>query len=229
VLAVKEVSWMEGNAVLRWVRALTLASVMLASGLAGHLAAGGVAPASSLVLPVFVLLAAAIAPLLDAPASTPRVLVLVTAGQGLLHVVLQVLGGTATEIAGHSMLTPAGPGDAVTAHLLTHGAATPTGGSIVLLGGPHLGMLLAHAAAASVVGVWLAAGERAAWTVVAVAALPVVDAWITLRELGGAETVACAVPRQPALPRWSHEVAPRPSTWAGRGVSRRGPPRLRAA
>jgi hypothetical protein len=220
---------MEGNAVLRWVRALTLASVMLASGLAGHLAAGGVAPATSLLLPVFVLLTAAIAPLLGAPASTPRVLVLLTAGQGLLHVVLQVLGGTTTEVAGHSMLVPAGPGDAVTAHLLTHSAATPTGSWIALLGGSHLGMLVAHAAAASVLGVWLAAGERAAWTVVAVAALPVVDAWIRLRELARAAAVAWAVPRQMALPRWSYEVAVRPSTWAGRGVSRRGPPRLQAA
>jgi hypothetical protein len=219
---------MEGNGVLRWVRALTLASVMLAGGLTGHLAAGGHAPASSLLLPVFVLLTAAIAPLLGAPASTPRVIALLGAGQGLLHVVLQVLGGTGTALAGHSMFTSSGPGDAVTAHLLAHGAA-PTSGWLALLNSPHLGMLLAHAAAASVVGLWLAAGERAAWSVVAVAALPVVDAWITLRELGGAEVVAWAVPRQPALPRWSHEVALRPSAWAGRGVSRRGPPRLRAA
>jgi hypothetical protein len=218
---------MEGNGVLRWVRALTLASVMLAGGLTGHLAAGGHAPASSLLLPVFVLLTAAIAPLLGAPASTPRVIALLGAGQGLLHVVLQVLGGTETELAGHSMLTP-GPGDAVTAHLLAHGAA-PTSGWLALLNSPHLGMLLAHAAAASVVGLWLAAGERAAWTVVAVAALPVVDAWIRLRELARAAAVAWAVPRQMALPRWSYEVAVRPSTWAGRGVSRRGPPRLQAA
>jgi hypothetical protein len=219
----------EGNEVLRWVRALTLASVMLAGGLTGHLAAGGVAPASSVLLPVFVLLTAAIAPLLGAPASTPRVVALLTAGQGLLHVVLQVLGGTAMEITGHSMLKAAGPDDAVTAHLLAHGAATTTGGWMALLGSPHLSMLLAHAAAASVAGVWLAAGERAAWTVVAVAALPVVDAWIRLRELARAGAVAWAVPRQPALPRWSHQVSARPSTWAGRGVSRRGPPRLRAA
>jgi hypothetical protein len=229
VLADKGASSMEGNSVLRWVRALTLASVMLAGGLTGHLAAGGVAPASSALLPVFVLLTAAIAPLLGEPASTPRVIALLAAGQGLLHVVLQLLGGTAIEIAGHSMLMPAGPGDAVTAHLLAHGSTTTTGGWMALLGGPHLGMLLAHAAAASVVGLWLAAGERAAWTVVAVAALPVVDAWIRLRELARADAVAWAVPRQVALPRWSHEVAVRPSTWAGRGVSRRGPPRLRAA
>jgi hypothetical protein len=220
---------MEGNSVLRWVRALTLASVMLAGGLTGHLAAGRVAPASSLLLPVFVLLAAAIAPLLGAPLSTPRVIALLGAGQGVLHVVLEVLGGTGTELAGHSVLTPSGPGDALTAHLLAHGAATPTSGWMALLFVPHLGMVLAHAAAASVVGVWLAAGERAAWTVVAVASLPVVDAWITLRALADADTVAWAVPRQPALPRWTHEVAVRPSTWAGRGASRRGPPRLRAA
>ena len=37
---------MEGNTALRWVRALTLASVMLGSGLAGHAAAGGPVPVS---------------------------------------------------------------------------------------------------------------------------------------------------------------------------------------
>lgn len=221
---------MEGNGVLRWVRALTLASVMLASGLTGHLAAGGVAPTTTVLLPVFVLLTAAIAPLLGAPASTTRVITLLVAGQALLHVVLQVLGGTATGVAGHSLLTPADAGGAATSHLLAHvDTAVPTGGSTALLGSSHLGMLLVHLAAAVVVGVWLAAGERAAWTLVAVAALPVVDAWIRLRELARTDAGAWAAPRRRALPRWSHEVPVRPSSWVGRGVSRRGPPRLRAA
>jgi hypothetical protein len=62
-----------------------------------------------------------------------------------------------------------------------------------------------------------------------VAALPVVDAWITLRELSTTAAVALISPRPAALPSWSLESATRSSSWAGQGVSRRGPPRLIAA
>jgi hypothetical protein len=209
---------MEGNTVLRWVRALTLASVLLGSGVAGHVAAGGFAPTASVLLPLFVLIAAAMVPLLKAPASTRRVTALLVVGQGVLHVLLQVLGGSAAVAA-----------DPLSTHLGHGVAATPTDSSLVFVPGDHLAMLLAHVAAALVVGLWLAAGERAAWRLVSVAALPVVDAWITLRELSTTAAVALISPRPAALPSWSLESATRSSNWAGRGVSRRGPPRLIAA
>jgi hypothetical protein len=209
---------MEGNTVLRWVRALTLASVLLGSGVAGHVAAGGFAPTASVLLPLFVLIAAAMVPLLNAPASTRRVTALLVVGQGVLHVLLQVLGGSAPVAA-----------DPVSTHLGHGVAATPTDPSLLLVSGDHLAMLIAHVAAALVVGLWLAAGERAAWRLVSVAALPVVDAWITLRELSTTAAVALISPRPAALPSWSLESATRSSSWAGRGVSRRGPPRLIAA
>jgi hypothetical protein len=222
---------MEGNTALRWARALTLASVMLGSGLAGHAAAGGSVPAASMLLPVFVLFTAAIAPLLDAPASTRRVTALLLVGQFSVHVLLQVLGGSvAIEASGHSTAMRTGAaGEPVTAHLGHAVASAPTGSVPALLTSPHLGMLLVHVAAALVVGLWLAAGERAAWTLVALAALPVVDAWVTLRKLSSAAQVAVVIMRPVPCPGWACEIRLRPAPWTGRGVSRRGPPRLLAA
>ena len=222
---------MEGNTALRWVRALTLASVMLGSGIAGHAAAGGSVPATSTVLPVFVLFTAAIAPLLDAPASTRRVTALLLVGQVSVHVLLQLLGGpVAIDVSGHSMARhPGATGELVTAHLGHSVASAPTGSLMTLLTDPHLGMLLAHAAAALVVGLWLAAGERAAWTLVSLAALPVLDAWVTLRKLSSAVQVEVVVTRPVPCPGWDCGPRVRPAMWAGRGVSRRGPPRLLAA
>lgn len=222
---------MEGNTVLRWVRALTLASVLLGSAVAGHVAAGGFAPTATVLLPLFVLIAAALVPLLNAPASTRRVTALLVVGQGVLHVLLQVLGGSAAlEVAGHSTGAPGTvAADPLSTHLVHGVASTPTDSSLVLVTGDHLAMLLAHVAAALVVGLWLAAGERAAWRLVSLAALPVVDAWITLRELATTAAVAPVATRPAGLPSWRLESATRSSCWAGRGASRRGPPRLIAA
>lgn len=222
---------MEGNSALRWVRALTLASVMLGSGIAGHAAAGGLVPATSTLLPVFVLFTAAIAPLLDAPASTRRVTALLLLGQVSVHVLLQVLGGSvAIDVSGHSTAVHTGAaGEPVTAHLGHTVSSAPTDSLTTLMTAPHLGMLLAHAAAALVVGLWLAAGERAAWTLVSLAALPVVDAWVTLRKLSAAVQVEVVVTRPVPCPGWDCQARVRPATWTGRGVSRRGPPRLLAA
>ena len=221
---------MEGNTALRWVRALTLASVMLGSGIAGHVAAGGSVPATSMLLPVFVLFTAAIAPLLDAPASTRRLTALLLVGQLSVHVLLQVLGGSvAIDVGGHSMAMHTGAaGEPVTAHLGHAVASAPMGSLSAFLIGPHLGMVVAHMAAASVVGLWLAAGERAAWTLVSLAALPLVDAWVTLRKLSSAAQVAAVITRPVPCPGWGCETRVRPALWTGRGVSRRGPPRLLA-
>lgn len=222
---------MEGITVLRWVRALTLASVLLGSAVAGHVAAGGLAPTATVLFPLFVLVTAALVPLLNAPASTRRVTALLVVGQGVLHVLLQVLGGSAAvEVAGHSTVAPGAiAGDPLSTHVVHGVASTPTDSSLVLVSGDHLAMLLAHVAAALVVGLWLAAGERAAWRLVSLATLPVVEAWITLRELATTAAVALVAPRPTALPSWGTESATRSSSWAGRGVSRRGPPRLIAA
>ncbi|MCW2826761.1 MAG: hypothetical protein JWQ67_377, partial [Marmoricola sp.] len=83
-----------GDTVLRWIRALVLAVVMSATSVAGHVAAYGVAPSVSLLLPVIVVLTVCAAPFLDQPASARRVTGLLVAGQVVLHVVLQLISGT---------------------------------------------------------------------------------------------------------------------------------------
>ena len=54
---------MTSDTVPRWVRALTLASVLFISALAGHTAAGGVMPAASVLVFLFVITLVAVAPL----------------------------------------------------------------------------------------------------------------------------------------------------------------------
>ena len=175
---------MTSDAVLRRVRALTLPSVLFISGLAGHVAAGGVTPAASVLVPLFVLTVLAVAPFAGAPISPARVMALLVGGQGLLHVALQLLGGTAVghdNCGWRGHMVPTAASSAAGSHVMMHHGAAASHGSVMsLMSDGHLVMLLAHLAAAVVVGVWLAAGERACWTLLALTARPVVDAWRTV-------------------------------------------------
>jgi len=84
---------MASDAVLRGVRVLTLPSVLFASGLGGHAAAGGVTPDPSLLVPLFVLTVFAVAPFAGAPMRPACSMTLLVGGQGVLHAVLQLLSG----------------------------------------------------------------------------------------------------------------------------------------
>jgi hypothetical protein len=218
---------MTSDAVLRWVRALTLPSALFTSALAGHAAGDGVIPAASALVPLFVLTVVAVGPFAAAPIRPARAVALLLVGQGLLHAALQLLGGTAVTTTTAMCGMGTGP-DSVSAptscHLMTHsGAALSHGSALSLLGAGHLVMLLAHLAAAVVVGVWLA-GERAFWIVLLLAARPVVDAWRTVTDAArgtiGAVVVSC-----PRLHLgWDLRCAVRGLVWAVGVVSRRGPP-----
>jgi hypothetical protein len=199
---------MAGHAVLQWVRALVLGGVLMAASVTGHVAAGGVAPRVVVLLPVLGIITVCVAPFLDQPARGRRVAGLLVAGQVVLHLALPVLGGpdaTASAHPGHgALMTSAEPSPWV-----------------------HLGMLLAHFAAAVVVLVWLSAGERAAWTLLALAAAPVVAAW-TFADDGWRRIVVVADVGlgRPGAPR-ADLCRPVCSTAGnGGGVSWRGPPRL---
>jgi hypothetical protein len=222
-----------GDTVLRWIRALVLAAVMSATGVAGHVAAYGVAPSVSLLLPVIVVLTVCAAPFLDQPASARRVTGLLVAGQVVLHVVLQLISGATTVAhAGPAPLPDGMPAGAALSRAMDHGTAvhsTAVHGaalSSIIPPGSHLGMLLAHSAAAVAVGLWLAAGERAAWTLVSVATAPAVSALLTLRDLWKSAAAGPLLTSSPGvLPGW-RLPEPAPSTaCVGSGVSRRGPPR----
>jgi hypothetical protein len=217
---------MTSDAVRRWARVLTLSSVLFTSALAGHTAAGGAAPAASALVPLFVLTVVAVAPFAGATIGPAWAVALLLVGQGLLHAALQLLGGTAatttmcvTDIGAAAVSAP------TSCHLMTHpGAATAQGSAMSLMGGGHQVMLLAHLVAAVVVGVWLAAGERAFWTVLVRAARPVIDAWRTVTGVARGDVGAVAVRCRRLQLSWGPRCAVRGSVWAIGVVPRRGPP-----
>jgi len=195
---------------LRWVRALTLATVMLATGASGHVATGGVAPPVALLGPILVVLTLAVSPFLDAPASSLRVVALVLAAQEGLHVLLELTGSTPAT-APAPMAMPGSPG-----HPMSQAMSDPS---------THLGMLAAHVAAALVVALWLAAGERAVWTLLAVVAMAVAEAWQAIRSVGSAVPTVVAPARRRSGVTRARPVVVRRSVWEGRGrLARRGPP-----
>jgi hypothetical protein len=218
---------MTSDAVLRWGRALTLPSVLFFSALAGHAAGGGVAPSGSVLVPLFVLTVAAVAPFTRSPIRPAVVVALLIGGQGVLHVAFQLLSetaGTATTVMCGGPMGATAVSSQSSCHVMTHSSAASHGFATPLINGGHIAMLLGHLAAAVVVGVWLAAGERALWMVLVLAARPVVVAWRTVTAMvrGGIGAMVGSFPR-PQL-GWAPPCAIRPLMWVAGAVSRRGPP-----
>jgi hypothetical protein len=210
---------MTSGAVLRWVRALTLPSVLFISALAGHAAGDGVTPATSALVALFVLTVIAVAPFTAVPIRPAWAVALLLVGQGLLHAALQLLDGTAVP----ATATTCGAGTAQNScHLMMHPDLATTHGSAMSMGGGHWVMLLAHLAAAVVVGVWLAA-ERVFWRVLGFAARPVMDAWRTLTSTARG-TIGAVVSCPRLQLGWGLRCAVRGSVWTAGVVSRRGPP-----
>jgi hypothetical protein len=218
---------MTTDAVLRGVRVLTLPSVLFTSGLAGHVAGDGATPAVWALVALFALTVVAVAPLAGAAMSPARVVTLLVGGQGVLHTALQLHGGTdvpaTTTMCGASTGVLAfSPTDS---HLVMHPDAATLHGSVMsLMSGGHLVMLLAHLAAAVAVGVWLAAGERALWMLLALTARPLVDAWETVTAVARGRVGGVVVSRPRLQTGWCLRCVVRCSVWTAGVVSRRGPP-----
>jgi hypothetical protein len=222
---------MTSEAALHWMRALTLPSVLFTSALAGHAAGDGVIPDASALVAVFVITVIAVAPFTAAPIRPARAVALLLVGQGLLHAALQLLDRTAvtatTTLCGADAGAAAASAHSSCHHLMTHSDLATSHGSVSLMGGGHLVMLLAHVAATIVVGVWLAA-ERAFWTVLGFAARPVVEAWRTLMSAARGTVGAGVVSCQRLQLGWGLRCAASGSVWTAGVVSRRGPPRAAA-
>jgi hypothetical protein len=218
---------MTSDSVLRALRTLTLPSVLFASGLAGHAAAGGATPAASVLVPLFVLTVLMVAPFAGGAASPALSVALLAGGQGLLHAALQLLGGTgmATTTIGGAATAAATASASTGSHLMMHhGAAASHGFVLSRMSEGHLVMLLAHLAAVVVVGVWLAAGERAFLTLLALTARPVVDAWRTVMA-AARRGVGALILSSPRLePGWGQGCLLHRLVWTTGVVSRRGPP-----
>jgi hypothetical protein len=208
---------MTSDSVRRGMCLLTLPSVLFTSGLAGHAFAGGDSPSASVLVPMFLIIVLAVAPFAEGASSPARSVVLLAGGQGLLHAGLQLFGGTAAGAANGSA--------AATSHsMMHHGAGASHDPVMSLTSEGHLVMLLAHVAAGVVVGLWLAAGERAFLTLLALTARPLVNAWRTLTSVARTGVAAAVVSSPRPQICWSLRwVIPR-SMWTAGVVSRRGPP-----
>ncbi|MEZ5098074.1 MAG: hypothetical protein R2731_19535 [Nocardioides sp.] len=238
------------GAALLAVRAALLGAVVLAIGVVSHTSADGLLPGPPALLGVLAATTALAATVVRAPSSTPRIVTLVVGGQALVHVAL-------TALAGHRG-DPAAPLRVPTPDWRTTLAETGGSGSFrdrmaaadpgALDGGAgaagldlgwvghlveHAGtvgpaMLLAHTAAAVTVALWLAAGESALWTLVALMAA-VVHA-VVLRLAGGHVLKTL---RRGFVPRVGAHPGVRRSTGRPRSrfhlvPCRRGPPLLAA-
>ncbi|MBB6629829.1 hypothetical protein H5V45_21100 [Nocardioides sp. KIGAM211] len=221
-------------------RALVLASVTCFLGIAGHVGADGLLPGA----PTLALLVAGVAvaslALLARPASTHRVVSLLVLGQTAVHLVLSTTAGHAGDAPAVARLrpTPAAlptEGGRRVGSLSDQYAATLGGrddvapvlpvGHLVADLSDHAPMMAAHLAAAVLVGLWLAVGEHALWTLLALAAGAVVrPLLLALTALAGA-----AAPLRPATVPPRHAPVPPILLLLARCVVRRGPPVLLAA
>jgi hypothetical protein len=218
---------MASDAVLRGMRVLTLPSVLFTSGLAGHLAGDGATPPGWVLVALFMLTVVAVAPFAGTALSPARVVALLIGGQGVLHAALQLLGGTfiATTAMPSAAIGPVTRSAAASSHLMMHHGAEPSHGPVTsLMGGGHLVMLVAHLAAAVVVGVWLAAGERALWMLLAISVRPLVNAWRTVTAVARGGVGALVVTRPRLQFGWGLRPGIRGRVWTAGVVARRGPP-----
>ena len=214
-----------------WVRAALLAAVTMFLGVAAHVTADGLLPSVAWLVVLAALAVVPCAALLARPASTVRIVLTLAGGQALVHLALTVTAGHTTHAgAGH------GHADGTRSHVDTAGSAletlqsgqlgaTPgglTAGGLVGHLVDHAPMMLVHVLAAALVGLWLAVGERALWTLVALTGAVVLRPLLLLRALSGSAVSAVPV----VGPAHPEPRTPAPTRLLARCVVRRGPPLL---
>lgn len=218
---------------LLWARALLVGSLVVLLGTAGHVSAGGLLPAPWMVTALVALTVLGCAPACTRQVSTARSALLLVSGQAAVHVVLSSTGGHVGDPTRAITATPSvGSLPTVDGRRLgslhdAYTAAETAGGLQAALPVQHLvsdvaahgPMMLAHLAAAALVGLWLAAGERAAWSVVR----------LTAHRVGVVMGLAGLVPvtptRRTTVPAGWSPLAPTPRVpWRDGRLPRRGPP-----
>lgn len=217
--------------VLVWARAALLAAVTLFLGVVAHATADGLLPSVAWLVVLGLLAVVPCAALLARPASTLRIVLTLAGGQALVHLALTVTAGHATQAElGHLHATGTrAHADRAGSALETLEAAqvgTSSGGLTAsglvehLVG--HAPMMVVHVLAAVFVGLWLAVGERALWTLVAL------TGGLVLRPLGLLVALVHATPDTSPLggPGYLEPRAPASRRLLARCVVRRGPPLL---
>jgi hypothetical protein len=199
---------------LRWVRALLLAAVGLSTGVMVHLSADGLLPGPWAMVLLWGLSTVGAAPFLGTPASTRRVVTLLVVWQTLIHGALTVLSGHRGDL----------PGARQAAGEHAHGVVSSRLHHVIEdMSGPHAAMALGHVVAAALVGLWLAAGERALWRLLTLAAGPVRLVLAAVRSVAAGVGWSGAVPRITAS-QVASGAALLALWFLVRAVPRRGPP-----
>jgi hypothetical protein len=214
---------MTGETALRWGRACVLAAVAVLGGLAGHVAAGGPSPSTSTVLVMVLIGTAAATPLVGEPLSTGRAAAVLVAAQGLVHLSLQYLAPALARPVADGWM-PASGTRAMDPAMMHDPSGLAHPPSLAVAGGPHLLMLLAHLAAAAVVGVWLAAGERAAWTLLTLAGTSLRGLLVAVRHAASARRGGAVGTDLEPPSGWFVLHPLGAGTRDAHAVSRRGPP-----
>jgi hypothetical protein len=217
---------------LLWSRAGLVALVACFVGAAGHVMADGLLPGPAVLLGLYAATTVLAAASLSRPASALRLTVLIGGGQALVHLVLS--GSAGHHGAAQPTQAPGGARDLVvpvvdgrrvgslldayqsgvgSARLTSGGGVDPVAELVA-----HTPMMAAHLAAAAVVALWLAHGERCLWTVLLLAAG-------AIRLLLSRPAPAPAPARVRTTPVHRDPVAIR---LLARSVVRRGPPALLA-
>jgi hypothetical protein len=199
---------------LRWVRALVLASVGLTTGVTFHVSADGLLPGPWALVALLVLSTVGVAPFLGAPASTRRVVTLLVLWQTLIHGALTVLSGHRGDLSGGH--TEAGEHAQELVWSRVHHVVED-------MTGAHAAMAMGHLLAAVLVGLWLAAGERALWRLLSLAVRPVLSVVRALGNVALAAGWSGAAPRVKA-PQLAHGADLLTRWFLVRAVLRRGPP-----
>lgn len=241
--------------VLLWSRAALMAVVVLAVSVLGHVSADGLLPGPLALLALLGVTTVASAAFLTRQASALRLVALLAAGQALVHGALTLLAGHRGETGPSAAAAGAERAGFVfdgrqverTGSYFDQVAAMQAGGapeSAAGASGGHLGsslghlvdhlatqsvaMLLAHTAAVAVLGLWLAVGERALWTVLTLTTSRVVGAVAVVVgvALGGRLRVLLErVRRTSYLPSTGRLAVPLPHL-LHHVVAHRGPPAL---
>ena len=224
---------------LLWARALLVASVAFFAGVFGHVSADGLLPSPLVLAGLLALGVPFCATQLTRQVSMPRIVVLLVAGQTAVHVALSLAAGhrgdapSATVSRMSGVALPTEDRQRVGSLLDGYQASVGQGsghvepslpvGSLVGEVAAHAPMMAAHLAAAAVVGVWLALGERSLWALVALATAVLVRPLLIAR-------AGLRLAVRPTRPAAVPTAAPAPPSLVllARSVSRRGPPALLA-
>lgn len=241
---------------LLWLRASLLATVVLVTSTLAHVSADGLVPGPLGLTALLVATTVVSARFLTRRASGVKIVALLAGGQAVIHGVLTLVSGhrdpgahpvaAAQEAASSApvfdrvertgsffdQMDAAVPAHAGGPDLVAGGMTTAGLGHLV----EHLAtqspwMLLAHLVAVVGLGLWLAVGERALWTVLALSTTRIADRLAHgLRALlGGWSALHLErVRRTPSLASTGRGVVPLPHL-LHHVVAHRGPPLLLAA